>query len=106
MHAREAPPGPSERTHPGTAVYVIVATFLALLTGMEISVFYVRALQPVLVPLLLLLSAAKFALVVMFYMHLRFDRRAYGAVFLCELFFAAAIIVSLLALFAAFPATS
>lgn len=106
MHAREAPPGASERTHPGTAVYLIVATFLALLTGMEISVFYVHALQPVLVPLLLLLSAAKFVLVVMFYMHLRFDRRAYGAVFLFELFFAAAVIVSLLALFAAFPATS
>jgi cytochrome c oxidase subunit 4 len=106
MHADEVPRVASERAHPGTAVYLIVAAFLALLTGMEITVFYVHALRPVLVPVLLLLSAAKFALVVMFYMHLRFDRWAYSAVFLFELFFAAAIVASLLALFAAFPARS
>ena len=91
------------RPHPGTAVYVIVAAFLAVLTGMEITVFYVHALEPVLVPVLLLLSAAKFVLVVMFYMHLRFDRWTYSAVFLFELFFAVAVVGSLLALFAAFP---
>lgn len=91
-----------ERTHPGTIVYLIVAGLLALLTGMEITVFYVRALRPVLVPVLLLLSASKFALVLMFYMHLRFDRWAYSAVFLCQLFFACALIVSLHQLFAAF----
>ena len=83
-----------------------MAAFLAVLTAMEVTVFYVHALRPVLVPVLLLLSAAKFALVVMFYMHLRFDRRTYGAVFFFELFFAAAVIVSLLALFAAFPVRS
>ena len=37
-----------ERMHPGTIGYLIVAAFLALLTGMEITVFYVRALRPVL----------------------------------------------------------
>ena len=71
---------------------------------MEVTVFYVRALKPVLLPVLLLLSAAKFALVVMFYMHLKFDRWAYGAVFLVQLFFAAAVIVSLGLLFATFLA--
>jgi len=104
-HADEVSRGVAERVHPGTAVYLIVAAFLAVLTGMEITVFYVRALQPVLVPVLLLLSAAKFTLVILFYMHLRFDRLAYSAVFLLELFFAAAVVISLLALFAAFPAT-
>ena len=95
-----------ERTHPGTATYLIVAAFLAVLTGMEITVFYVRALRPVLLPVLLLLSATKFALVLMFYMHLKFDRWTYSAVFLCQLFFASAVVVSLIALFAAFPAVS
>jgi cytochrome c oxidase subunit 4 len=94
----------AERTHPSTTVYVIVAGFLALLTGMEITVFYVRALRPVLLPVLLLLSATKFALVLMFYMHLKFDRWTYSAVFLCQLFFASALVMSLVTLFAAFPA--
>ena len=34
---------------------------------------YIRLLTPILVPLLLAMSAAKFALVVMFFMHLRYD---------------------------------
>ena len=103
MHVDGAEVSTQARAHPGPTTYLIVAAFLAVLTGMEVTVFYVHALRPVLVPVLLLLSAAKFALVVMFYMHLRFDRPAYGAVFLFELFFAAAVIFSLLLLFAAFP---
>ena len=90
------------RTHPGTMTYLIVAAFLTLLTAMEVTVFYVRALKPVLVPVLLLLSAAKFALVVMFYMHLKFDRWPYGAVFLTQLFFAAAVVISLSLRFSVF----
>jgi cytochrome c oxidase subunit 4 len=88
--------------HPATVTYLIVAAFLTALTAMEVTVFYVRALKPVMLPVLLALSAAKFALVVMFYMHLKFDRWAYSAVFLCQLFFAAAVIVSLLLLFRVF----
>jgi cytochrome c oxidase subunit 4 len=95
-----------EGAHPSTTVYIIVAAFLALLTGMEITVFYVRALRPVLLPVLLLLSASKFSLVLMFYMHLKFDHWTYSAVFLCQLFFAAALVMSLVTLFAAFPAAS
>jgi hypothetical protein len=37
---------------PGVAVYLIVFSFLMLLTAMELTVFYVEALKPVLVPLL------------------------------------------------------
>ena len=96
---------PPERMHPGTVVYLIVAAFLALLTGMEITVFYVRALRPVLLPVLLLLSTTKFALVLMFYMHLKFDRWTYSAVFLGQLFIASALVISLVTLFGAFPAT-
>jgi cytochrome c oxidase subunit 4 len=92
------------RGHPGTSTYLIVAAFLTVLTAMEVTVFYVRALKPVLLPVLLLLSAAKFALVAMFYMHLKFDRWPYSAVFLVQLFFAAAVLISLSLLFATFLA--
>ncbi len=94
----------TEATHgqPGTATYLIVAVFLTVLTAMEVTVFYVRALKPALLPVLLLLSAAKFALVVMFYMHLKFDRWTYTAIFLFLLFFATVLIFSLSLLFATF----
>ena len=98
----------SENVHPnpGTMTYVIVAAVLTLLTVMEVSALYVQALKPVLLPVLLLLSAAKFALVVMFYMHLKFDRWAYSAIFLCPLFIAALVVVSLSLLFATFLRTA
>jgi hypothetical protein len=48
---------------------------------------------------LLTLSALKFALVAMFYMHLTFDHRLFSWVFVVPMCFAAAIILALLALF-------
>jgi caa(3)-type oxidase subunit IV len=61
--------------HPqtGPRTYVVIAAFLLVLTVMEVAVFYIPALARVLVPMLIVLALAKFALVAMFYMHLRFD---------------------------------
>ena len=39
----------------------------------EVAIFYIPSLAPVLSPVLLILSTLKFALVAMFYMHLKFD---------------------------------
>ena len=91
-----------ESRHPPTRVYVAVAVVLAVLTALEVTVFYVPAMKPVLLPVLLLLSAAKFALVAMFYMHLKFDRAAYSAIFIAQLFIAAVVIIALMVLFAVF----
>ena len=52
-----------------------------------------------LVPLLLVLSAFKFALVVMFYMHLKFDSRFFVFLFGGPLLLAIAVVVSLLFIF-------
>ncbi len=49
-------------------------------------------------PLLLLLSAAKFALVAMFYMHLKQDHRLFTGVFVFPLIIATVIIVALMVL--------
>ena len=59
-----------------SATYVKVAVILSALTALEFAVIYIRALTPILVPLLLVMSAGKFALVVLFFMHLRYDSRA------------------------------
>ncbi len=59
-----------EQGHPTAGTYLRVAAILVVLTVLEVGVFYVPAFHPVLVPTLLVLSACKFALVVLFYMQL------------------------------------
>jgi cytochrome c oxidase subunit IV len=86
--------------HPGAAVYVTVAVILAVLTAMEVTVFYISAMRPVMVPLLLILSAAKFALVVMFYMHLKYDSWLLSSVLIFPLMIAAFLLFALMFLFA------
>ena len=85
-----------------TLAYVVVAGFLAALTAMEVWVSYIHALRPILVPLLLVLSGAKFALVAMFYMHLHYDSWAFSAIFLPALLVALAVVVILVALMVRF----
>ncbi len=86
--------------HPGAATYLTFAGFLVVLTAMEITVFYVHALHPVLVPVLMVLAAAKFALVAMFYMHLKYDKWLLTGVFVFPLIIATLLLVSLILLFA------
>jgi cytochrome c oxidase subunit 4 len=86
--------------HPGARIYVTIAVFLTVLTAMEIAVFYISAMRPVMVPLLLILSAAKFALVVMFYMHLKYDNWLLSSVLLFPLMIAAFLLFALMFLFA------
>ena len=47
-----------EAHHPGPMQYLVIAGALTVLTVMEIGVYYVQALQPVLVPLLIVLATA------------------------------------------------
>jgi cytochrome c oxidase subunit 4 len=84
--------------HPSPATYVAIGVILTIVTVVEVGVFYVPAFRRVLAPLLLLLSAGKFALVVMFYMHLKFDKPLFRMVFALPLMLAAAMIISLLLL--------
>jgi cytochrome c oxidase subunit 4 len=86
--------------HPGAATYLIIAAFLVILTAMEITVFYVHALRPVLVPVLIVLAAAKFALVAMFYMHLKYDDWLLTGVFIFPLIIATVLLIALILLFA------
>ncbi len=89
----------SEHAHATTGTYVRVAAILVMITLIQVGVFYVPAFQAVLVPVLLVLSAVKFALVVMFYMHLKFDNRFFAFLFGGPLLLALAVIVSLLFIF-------
>ncbi len=90
---------PLEHEHPGARQYLGIATALTVLTAVEVAIYYVRAMKPLLVPALLVLSACKFALVALFYMHLKFDSRVFSWLFLVPLCVAGAVIVALLKLF-------
>jgi len=99
-------PDPGHRRDAGTAhagagprTYLVVAAFLLAITVMEVSIFYVPALARVLVPILLILSSLKFALVAMFYMHLKFDHAWFSYVFIGPLIIVIGLAVALLWLF-------
>ncbi len=89
----------SHGAHPTPATYVKVALTLAVLTGAEVLVFYIDALKPAFLAIFLILSIAKFALVILFYMHLKFDHRLFSTVFIGGLMLALAVTVALLAMF-------
>jgi cytochrome c oxidase subunit 4 len=56
----------------------------------------------VLAPALLTLSAVKFSLVVMFYMHLKFDSPLFRVIFTLPLLLALGVAIALMFLFGAF----
>jgi cytochrome c oxidase subunit 4 len=88
--------------HPTWKQYKWVALILTLITVLEVWAYYVPALVagPWFVPLLLIMSAAKFTIVVMFYMHLRYDHKLFRALFTGPLAIAMATLIGLLFLLA------
>ncbi|MGH7546233.1 MAG: cytochrome C oxidase subunit IV family protein [Gemmatimonadota bacterium] len=105
-HERSGGPAaaePGAHAHPTWKTYVLIGAILTVITAAEVAVFYIPALRPVLVPVLLVLSSVKFALVVMFYMHLKFDAKVFSAVFLAPLTLAVFVVVALVVLFHVLP---
>ena len=92
----------SDHPHVSVGTYVKIAVILTAVTALEFAVIYIRALTPILVPLLLVLSAGKFTLVVLFFMHLRYDKPILSTLFAGPLVIAVAIIVALLTIGDAF----
>ncbi len=67
--------------HPDALEYVKVGVILAVITAVEVAVYYVDALEGALLAILLILSAAKFVLVALWFMHLRFDNKLLSIAF-------------------------
>src|ERR671933_1127892 len=92
-----------EHAHPGAKTYVIVGVILAVITVAEVYFYTQESVRAFLVPLLLVLSASKFVLVVGFYMHLKFDHPLFTGVFGFGLMVAGSIITALMFLFGQYP---
>ena len=85
--------------HPTSATYFKVAMILSAITAFEVGIFYIVGLGHWIIPLLVILSGAKFALVVMFYMHLKYDDRLFTTAFVGGLSLAFLVVLTLMALF-------
>ena len=88
-----AAPAHREGAHPGPAEYVKIGLTLAVITAVEVAVYYIDALSDVLIPTLIVLSALKFSLVVLWFMHLKFDNRLFTSMFLLGLLLAFVVFV-------------
>ena len=94
-----AAPATAHTGHPTPRTYFAVAMILSALTAVEVGVFYLNWLGHGIIPVLAVLSIGKFALVAMFYMHLRYDARLYTGLFAGGLLLATAVLLSVIALF-------
>ena len=67
--------------HPGEMTYIKVAIFLAVITVIEVAIYYIESFDTILVPALVVLSAIKFVTVVGYFMHLKFDDKKLAGIF-------------------------
>jgi cytochrome c oxidase subunit 4 len=88
-----------EADHPRDALYLKVAAALFVLTGLEVYSTYAEWLGSAFIPLLLTMMAIKFLLVVLFFMHLKFDAKIFGRLFWAGFFLAVSVYVAALTTF-------
>ncbi len=85
------------RAHPGPVEYIKIGLILAVITAVEVGIYYVEAIEDALVPILIALSAVKFSLVVMWFMHLKFDSRVFSWLLVGGLLLVSVLLVVVLA---------
>jgi heme/copper-type cytochrome/quinol oxidase subunit 4 len=91
-----------DQAHPGPREYVMIAIILAVVTGLEVALFYVDFLpSTAVVTALLLLMTIKFALVVLWFMHLRFDPPVFKRLFVTGLALALSVFLVVMLTFGA-----
>ena len=88
--------------HPGPKEYVRIAIILAVITGFEVAVYYIEGAADYLIPILFFFSFVKFTLVVLWFMHLKFDSRTYARFFVMGLAGAITLFLIVLLIFQVF----
>lgn len=93
-------PEDHSHAHPSQSVYIKVAIFLAIVTTIEVAIYYIQWFHDsgTLVPALVILSIMKFVTVVAYFMHLKFDDHRYRYTFIFGLVLAISIVAALVAL--------
>ena len=98
-----------DHSHPGWRTYVTIAVILFALTAMEVAAYEIaernmpgmfgQFVHGMVTEILLVLSAAKFALGAMFYMHFKQDSKIFSSLFVFPIIIAAVVILALFGLF-------
>jgi len=84
--------------HPGDKQYVVVALILGLFTAIEVLTYFVD-FGGLAVPTLIVLMVIKFVMVVLYFMHLRFDSPVFMRLFVVGIGLAISVYFIMLAAF-------
>jgi cytochrome c oxidase subunit IV len=90
--------------HPGPKQYVLVAIVLAIATAFEVGLYYLEMPKTLFVTVLLFFASVKFSLVVLWFMHLRFDSAIFRRLFVAGLVLAVTVYMIVLVIFGAIRA--
>jgi len=97
-HAEQADHGVVEQHGLTVRQYLMIGALLTVITIVELAVSYSN-LGDLMVPILLALSAVKFAIVVGYFMHLRFDSPLFARAFIGCFLLALSVLIAFLGLF-------
>jgi cytochrome c oxidase subunit 4 len=78
---REGAEHGAHEAHPNALEYVQIGVILAIVTAVEVALYYLDLDFTLLVTLLLMLSVLKFGMVVLWFMHLKFDASVFALLF-------------------------
>ncbi len=83
--------------HPSAWEYIQIGVVLAVITIAEVAIYYAGIAHSLLVAIIVVLGVLKFSLVVLWFMHLKFDNRLFSTLFLMGLIAAMALFAVALA---------
>ena len=84
--------------HPDSSQYIVIGIILAVFTAIEVAISFATVPSSVAIPSLIVLTVLKFLLVVLWFMHLRFDSGWFRRLFVFGLFVALAIYAATISL--------
>ncbi len=82
--------------HPTEALYIKVALVLAVVTAVEVGLFYTKFSQTATNAALIALAAIKFVMVAAYFMHLKFDNKLLRRLFVTGFVLAASVYIAYL----------
>jgi caa(3)-type oxidase subunit IV len=91
-----------EHGHPGPRTYIMVAVWLAVATAIEVGLYYIDMPSGLFIAILMLLMIVKFATVVAYFMHLKFDAPIFRRLMVTGIALALSVYVIVLATFGLF----
>ena len=96
LHRRPAAEGGEHGAHPTEAFYIKVAIILAVVTGIEVGLYYTSFNQAATNGMLMALAGIKFVMVAAYFMHLKFDNHILRRLFIAGFILAAVVYVAYL----------